>query len=311
MRNKKHKLLLTATVLFLIFVLPIVIYLARTQQLFRPRAAFGEVTVHLVPLEVTKNIGEPFLVEVHVNSGTIPLSGITVSLSGSPGGIVIQEVAGATTTADAFTDLIYDKNTDPLSFTVLSRKPTAQLPTGSVKVAQLSVISYESGTHTLGINIQKSAAVGFNGASEDVALTVAAGTQVSYTMTGSLCKLAQCVAAANITANPSLRADNKYNVLLNFPSGDVSGQIFKIYRNTGAIVPEAHPDINLVGILPPSTTASQQFTDTNNGVGFEGQTNIHYDVDTYTVCSSSITPTIPVATQTPTTTVVPTTTPFR
>lgn len=305
MKNKNRKPLLIATVLFLVFVLPLIVYLARTRQLFRPRAAVGQVTVNLVPLEVSKNIGEPFLVDVFASSGTIPLSGITVRLSGNSNTFLVQDVTGAVTATDAFTDLIYDKNTDPFSFTLLAKKPTAQLLSGSVKVASLSIVSYEPGTHTLGVDITQSEAVGFNGTSEDVQLTIAAGTQVSHTTVGSLCKLAQCVEAANMTTTPALRANNKYNVLLSFPTGNTPVNVYKIYRNIGASVPETHPDTNLIGVVAPTNATSQQFIDTNSGLGYDGETNLHYDMDAYTVCTA------PTTTLTPslTPTVIPTATP--
>ena len=306
MKNKNQKLLLLGTVVFLILILPILIYLARTQQLFRPQAAFGQVTVNLVPLEVTKNVGEPFLVEVHANSGVIPVSGISVTLSGNLGNIVVQDVTGATATGEAFTDLIYDKQIDPYTFTLLSKKPTAQLPTGSFKIATLSIISYESGTHTLSVNTERSQAVGFNGTSEDVALTTVTGTQTSYTINDSLCHWAQC---ANITVQEELRPDNKYNIRVSWQQPSNQALIYKVYRNTDAAVPENNPDTFLAGI---STTNS--FVDTKFGDGFAGETNVHYNVDSYLICplvGISPTPTQIQTTLTPITTptLTPTATP--
>jgi hypothetical protein len=62
--------------------------------------------------------------------------------------------------------------------------------------------------------------------------------------------------------------------------------------------------------MTATASASQQFIDTNNGLGYEGQTNLHYDIDGFMTCdvpNTTITPTG--AATTPTTTIVPTTTP--
>lgn len=295
MKNKKHKLLLSAIVLLLVFILPIIIYLARTQQLFRPQAAFGQVTIHLVPLEVTKNIGEPFTVEVHANSGNIPVSAIKVDLLENMYTMVVQDIVPATGPTDGFTDVIWNKNEDPFTFTVVSRKPTASLPTGSFKLATITILPFQGGTQTLGVDVARSEAVGFNGTSEDVALNIVAGTTTSYTINGTTCRVNQCVTPQSIATTPQLRPDNKYNVALTFSTTDESAKFFKVYRNTGASVPEGHPESNLAGVTSSlvATGSAMLFVDTNNGAGYAGETNLHYDIDGYAACNiPAATPTI-------------------
>ena len=313
-KNKNQKLLLVATMLFLIFVLPLVIYLARTQQRIRPQAAFGEVIVNLVPLDVTKNIGEEFLVDVYVNSGTAKMSAITITLAGDRKGLRIGQLGIAPENAGLFTELIYGGETsgpdigfetDPFTFTILSKKPTSELPSGNVKLATLKLRSYTSGTQTLTIDTSKSEAVGYNGTSEDVSLEVQAGTQVSYSTVGDLCRVAQCTEKASITIQPRLRPDNKFNAVLTIPHPTgVTYPVFKVYRAIGTAVPETHPDANFVGIATTLTSGlSPTFEDTNDGTGFAGETNLRYDIDTYFVCD------LPTPTLTPTSTATPSATP--
>lgn len=312
MKNKKHKFLLSAIVLILVLALPITIYLARTQQLFRPKAAFGQVAIHLVPLEVTKNIGEPFTVEVHANSGTIPVSAIKIDLAENMYTMVVQNIVPAIGPTEGFTDLIWNKNEDPFTFTVISRKPTASLPTGSFKLATLTIIPFQGGTGPFGVDAVRSEAVGFNGTSEDVALSIVEGTKTNLTVNGTVCRVNQCVAPQSIATTPQLRPDNKYNVALTFSSTEESAKFFKVYRNTGAAIPEGHPESNLAGVTSSliATGSAILFVDTNNGAGYAGETNLHYDIDGFALCglpATTVTPTT--TTTTPTTTIAPTTTP--
>lgn len=308
MKKIKRKFLLGAIVVVLILVLPILVYVAGRVQRIGKQAAFGQVTLNVVPTEITKNIGEPFTIEIHANSVDKPVSAIKVSLDAKRGDLIVQQVVGAVATGDSFTDLVYDKNQDPFSFTVVARKPTASLPTGSFKVASVTLLPFAGGTQTLGINAEQSEAVGYNGSSQDVALTVIRGATISYTIVGSLCKIQQCVPATSISVSPLLRTDNKYNVSVSFTSNSPDAKLFKIYRALGGTVPDSHPETNLAGLSSPLDTSASAllFTDTNNTQGFAGETNLHYDVDGYAFCSVPATVTPQPTSLTPTMTSTPT-----
>ena len=74
----KSKKLPTIIIAFLLVVIPFTVYLALRTQLIFKRAAFGEVTVNLVPTSITKGINEEFGVEVWFNSGDLPVSALSV-----------------------------------------------------------------------------------------------------------------------------------------------------------------------------------------------------------------------------------------
>lgn len=270
----------------LLVVLPLFVYIARQRQELFKQAAFGELTVNFVPEQVIATAGEPFTVEVHGNSADKPVSAATVRINNPPG-LVVQSIQGATSASESFTDFLYDQGRDPLTFTVLSKKPTSALPSGSFKIATITFIAFQQGTSTVSVDTSGSEAVGYNGTSEDVALTVVQGIQTAYTATGNLCRTTQCVPPEGITMTPETYTDNAYSIVLSFPRGSEQTRVFKIYRAVGSAVPPTHPDGNIAGVVAAGTASPIQFVDTNGGSGFEPDTVVHYDIDSYFICPSS------------------------
>lgn len=281
MIKNRQKFLIASVIIFL-FILPFFVYIARTRQFLFNKAAFGEVTVNIIPETLTKPIGEQFTFEVHANSSAKQVSAITVRLNPSTFGLAIVSIDPAVQSTDAFTDIIYNKDADPFTFTLLAKKATSALPTGSFKLATVTAVSYESGTVSVSVDAANSQAVGYNGTSEDVGLSVTSGTQLVATVTGSLCRIAQCIEPANITLQEQSRTDGKRDITVNWQvSQATQSAVFKLYRNSNAPVPTGHPASNLIGIAGNNTT---HFTDTNGGTGFSTGTTVQYDIDSYTIC---------------------------
>ena len=127
----KRKPLTIAIIIFLFLTLPLMIYLALTKQLIFKRAAFGQVTINLVPTQVAKNVGEEFPVEIYLNSGDLPVSAVTIALNfeSTPpaGGVGLRDKNQYEVgEGKPFTEVI--SSGFPSSFTLLAKNPTKNFP---------------------------------------------------------------------------------------------------------------------------------------------------------------------------------------
>lgn len=292
--NRKNPVILII-VLLLLIVIPLTVWLALNPQILRRSAAEDEVTVNLVPVSTEAGLADTFSLDVYLNAGTLKVSGATIVLEPTnPGVFTIQNISFEADEQESagkpFTHKIYNAQSDPYSFTVLAKRPDAQLPTGSFKIATITLQSSGPGTGTIGINTTLSEIVGVKEAS-DITNFAVAGTTATITSVGELCRLDICTANDAIDLVEQPRDDRKFNILVSWedPAGSPASTplFYKVYRGIGQVVANPHPDGSLV-----TTTLENSVVDTNVNAGFDGEQTIYYDIDTYMVCpDGSTTPT--------------------
>ena len=292
--NRKNPAILIL-ILLLLIVIPLTVWLALNPQLLRRRAVADEVTINLVPVNVEAGLAETFSLDVYMNAGTLKVSGATIALQPTnPGVFTIQNITFEADEQDVqkpFTHKIYNAQTDPYTFTVLSKRPDAQLPSGSFKVATITLQSTGPGTGTMSINTAQSEIVGIKAGSEIVNFAVA-GTTATITSIGELCRLDLCTTQDAIVMVEQPRDDRKFNIQVSWtdPAGSPASTplFYKIYRGVGQAITTPHPDSNLV-----ATTLENTVLDTNSSAGFEGTKTVYYDIDTYMICPNPNSPTSP------------------
>ena len=125
----KNRTLLLIIAAFLLLALPLTVYLAATKQFIFKQASFGEVTVNFVPTSIVKNVNEEFAVDVYLNSGTVPVSAISLKSFTAPSSnltlVRVEPEAGAN---KPFTDSFVQNSQAVLPITLVSQKTTENLP---------------------------------------------------------------------------------------------------------------------------------------------------------------------------------------
>ncbi|MBI4130175.1 hypothetical protein HY468_02575 [Candidatus Roizmanbacteria bacterium] len=276
----KHRTLAFWSIIFLIIAIPLTVYLAITRQFIFKGAVAGQVTVNLISATSQPNLLQEFTVEVHLNSGTLQVSGATVNVNYDPNLLMLTKVdpeVTAVTASAPFTDLVSPPNDMP--FTLVAQKAANQLSTGSFKIATLTFLPVESGAGTIEVDPTGSSVVVNNGTSTDVTATAVKGTSVAHTVTQQLCRVEACT--SSVVLQHQLRPDNAtFNIDVSWSA--VSTQtpaVYKVFHNIGSAVPADHPLQYLAG-----TTINSSFRDTRGGIGFQKQSTVYYDVDTYIAC---------------------------
>ena len=80
----KKKLIILITTVILLVALPLTLYLVKQTQIFKPRAT-GEVVVFtLNPQQTSKTIGQPLDVDVNLNSGTVGVDALLLTIEYDP-----------------------------------------------------------------------------------------------------------------------------------------------------------------------------------------------------------------------------------
>src|SRR3989344_2869717 len=196
-----------------------------------------------------------------MNAGALKVSGATIALQPTnPGVFTIQSITFEADEQEAagkpFTHKIYNAQSDPYTFTVLAKRPDAQLPTGSIKVATITLQSTGPGTGTIGIDTASSEIVGVKDASDIVNFAVA-GTTATITSVGSLCRIDMCTTRDTINLVEQPRDDRKFNIQVSWedPTGAPASTplFYKIYRGIGQAVSATHPDDSLVATTLENT----------------------------------------------------------
>lgn len=299
MKLKKRGPLLLIITLGLLLLLPLGMYLAVTRTELRRSAAAGEIIVNAIPPSQTLILGEEFEVDIALNTDGQRVSGATIALdvSSSDGArFELVDLSIVTGGSGFFTDVVTTEE-DPYTFTVLAKSPDEALPSGTtVQLATLTLRATENGTVTVGLDEENSYFVGAIDSSDNVTYAAVEGVVGTYTIVGELCQAQQCVASESIELVAEPRDDRRFNVQVSwdgFPNGYT---VHKVYRSIGQPVGNNHSENDLV-----ATVSDTQVTDTNNDEGYEGLSDIYYDIDTYIVCPDSIPPAqIPTNTPTPT-----------
>lgn len=273
-KEKPPKLLLV--IIFIALAIPITLYLVYQNQNLEKQAAAGQATVNLVPTQVNRAAGEEFQVEVFLNTAE-KVSAATIVLqpgSNSTGSLNPIRVNAEIGDNKPFTEIV---RTTTNSFSVVSRRAAANLPTGNIKVATLTLSFENQGQGTIEINPNTTQVSVYKATGEDVLLSIIKGTSVAYTIApDNYCRISAC---PNVSLDYEARTDGKYNVNLTWTAASSEATAYKIYRNLTNSVPNTHPGSNLV-----TTVNTTTFKDTNNSAGFEPGVKIYYDVDAYKTC---------------------------
>lgn len=274
MLNKRQKIIV---LVFLVLIIPISVILVLTNQLILKKAAFGEVTVNFLPTTTTAAIGTEFPVQVYFNSGTIPISAISIKSLNLPPNLTLTRAVAETGTGKPFTDFIGGTTDNLLPFTILSKKSTTALPTGSFLVATLYFKALNPTMGTVSLNQFNIEAVGYNQNNDDVSLTLKAGTNASYTPTGSLCKISAC---PDIALQQSNGTDETSKIILNWTApSSTQNYIYQIYGSVNTPVPANNPTANLIKVTDQNT-----FSYTFNSGIFKDGDKFYYNVDAFTIC---------------------------
>jgi len=271
----KNRTLLLIIAAFLLLALPLTVYLAATKQFIFKQASFGEVTVNFVPTSIVKNVNEEFAVDVYLNSGTVPVSAISLKSFTAPSSnltlVRVEPEAGAN---KPFTDSFVQNSQAVLPITLVSQKTTENLPKNSFKAATLVFKGTSQISGTITLNQFDLEIVGYNQNNEDVVFNPVSGTATTFNINGNLCKVANC---PTITLTEQARTDGKYNIKVDWASTGAN-YIYRVFRNKDNPLTD-NIDNNFIASVSVNT-----FTDTNNNSGFNGNEKYYYNVDVYQTC---------------------------
>lgn len=138
---------------------------------FATRAVFSSAVFELSPDDIQIAPGETRDIQISLESGEIPVSGIDLSLAFNPDIIQITKITSDTD--NGFTDTLKSEIGEKSARLVLvSRKATTELPKGKLILASLTITAKNPGITPL--EIRPKEVVGFNGLEQDVRIDTGA-----------------------------------------------------------------------------------------------------------------------------------------
>lgn len=266
------------------------IYLALTGQFIHKEAANKTTVALFLPtFPEVFSYEEEFIVNLGVESPNSLFSSMVVELNYNENDVKLISI-----TPEANFDYLGDdpSNSVVKKFSIMSKDPNRHTPGEPLTPAALKFrVLTKNKPGLISINSSGISAIGYNSATtQDVALDLQVAANVAYHLPGPLCRIDMCTIADTITFEPIVTADRRYAVYLSWDNpGTTDNLFFKIYRNTGAPVPENHPDqyfVSLTSIYKDPTTNAliAGYVDTNSGAGFTPDQELFYDIDTYALC---------------------------
>lgn len=286
----KKKPAVFSIVLLVLVSIPLTVFLAITQQIFINRAAQQSVSVSLVSPKQNFALDEEFTVDLVITSENYPVVGMSLDLTGIEPFFTVKDIQPQA----PFVSIDPTKKTIPVIFIADGYRLSGvgDLPIGTFTMAKIVLQTKQLGGGELTLNRGTSWVSGLtveNEKSFTVSLNIVPPDPIAFEIGDlpdtALCQIHWCTNPDTIELAHTLRADNRFDVTVSWqtplPPTATQSAVFKVYRNIGGPVPLPHSISRLVRRI-----AGLQFTDTNVGAGFEGESTIYYDIDTYLPCES-------------------------